>query len=232
MVSPISALVVDPQKYAIEVHWKGSDGAVLGSLSKLREYIKNSNREGRERTLIMGMNAGMYLQSPKGHPMGLLVVDGQPGCCKNGDHGILKLNKGNSRSANFYVKPNGVFYVTKSGKAGVCLSGDFNKIKGVRWATQSGPILVLNGKINSNKTLSPTSRSKYIRNGVGIRKDGHVVFAISNRPVNFYEFALFMQQKGCHHALYFDGGVSSMYCPRLGRLGLGRNLGPMVAVIQ
>jgi uncharacterized protein YigE (DUF2233 family) len=92
--------------------------------------------------------------------------------------------------------------------------------------------LVLNGKINSNKTLSPTSRSKYIRNGVGIRKDGQVVFAISNRPVNFYEFALFMQQKGCQHALYLDGGVSSMYCPRLGRLGLGRNLGPMVAVIQ
>jgi len=69
MATPISALVVDPQRYAVEVHWKGSDGAVLGNLSKLREYIKNSNRGGRERTLIMGMNAGMYLQSPMGNPI-------------------------------------------------------------------------------------------------------------------------------------------------------------------
>jgi len=32
--------------------------------------------------------------------------------------------------------------------------------------------------------------------------------------------------------LYFDGGVSAMYCPQLGRLGFGHNLGPMVGVIQ
>lgn len=232
MANPFSALVVDPRKFAIEVHWIGRDGAVLGTLGRLREHVKVSNRGARERTLIMGMNAGMYLGTPQGHPMGLLVVDGHKGCCKNANHGRLRLNYGNSRSANFYLQPNGVFYVTKTGKAGVCISRDYPKIKGVQWASQSGPMLVLNGKVNNHRAFSASSQSRYIRNGVGIRKDGHVVFAISNRPVNFHEFALYMQQKGCQNALYFDGGVSAMYCPQLGRLGFGHNLGPMVGVIQ
>jgi len=80
MANPFSALVVDPRKYAIEVHWKGRDGAVLGTLGRLREHVKVSNRGARARTLIMGMNAGMYLGTPQGHPMGLLLIDGHKGC--------------------------------------------------------------------------------------------------------------------------------------------------------
>jgi uncharacterized protein YigE (DUF2233 family) len=93
-------------------------------------------------------------------------------------------------------------------------------------------MLLVNGQINRAKAFASTSPSKTIRNGVGIRKDGHVVMAISNRPVNFHEFALYMQQQGCINALYLDGGISAMHCPRLGRFGQGRKLGPLLAVVE
>jgi len=229
---PISSLVVDPARYRIEVHWKDRNGSLLGDLGRLKEYVEKSNNAQGRRKMVLGMNAGMYLATPLGHPMGLLVVNGRQGCCKASGHGKLILKQGASRNSNFYVQPNGVFYITQSGKAGVCKSAEFARVRDIQWATQSGPLLVINGQINRAKAFSTTSSSKTIRNGVGIRKDSHVVMAISNRPVNFHEFALYMQQQGCVNALYLDGGISAMHCPRLGRYGKGRNLGPLLAVVE
>jgi len=238
LIKPFTSLIVDPGRYRIEVHCKGRDGKVLGNLGRLKAHIEDANTNSRGRRLILGMNAGMYLESPQGHPMGLLVVDGHAGCCRSaghGDtpgHGRLLLNRGSAKNANFYIQPNGVFYVTRDGKAGICTSRGYLKRSKVQWATQSGPMLIVNGQINQSRAFSPSSNSLYIRNGVGIRKDGHVVFAISNRPVNFHQFAQYMLREGCYNALYLDGGVSAMYCPRLGRLNTGRKLGPMLAVIE
>jgi uncharacterized protein YigE (DUF2233 family) len=232
MAYPFSSLVVDPARYRIEVHWKDRNGDLLGDLGRLKTFVENSSGAQGRRKMVLGMNAGMYLATPNGHPMGLLVVNGRQGCCKASSHGKLILKQGAARNSNFYVQPNGVFYITKSGKAGVCKSTEFGRAKEIQWATQSGPMLLVNGQINRAKAFTPKSTSKTIRNGVGIRKDGHVVMAISNRPVNFHEFALYMQQLGCVNALYLDGGISAMHCPRLGRYGKGRELGPLLAVVE
>lgn len=232
MANPFSSMVVDPARYRIEVHWKDRNGDLLGDLGRLKTFVENSNVAQGRRKMILGMNAGMYLATPNGHPMGLLMVNGRQGCCKNSSHGKLILKQGAARNSNFYVQPNGVFYITKSGKAGVCKSTEFSRAREIQWATQSGPMLLVNGQINRAKAFAPKSSSKTIRNGVGIRKDGRVVMAISNRPVNFHEFALYMQQQGCVNALYLDGGISAMHCPRLGHFGKGRNLGPLLAVVE
>jgi len=97
-------------------------------------------------------------------------------------------------------------------------------------ATQSGPLLLENGEINP--ALSPASRSKHIRNGVGVR-GSEAIFVISNAPVTFYEFATyFRDQLHCRDALYFDGVVSSLYYPLAGRRDSSFDVGPIIAVVE
>ena len=49
---------------------------------------------------------------------------------------------------------------------------------------------------------------------MGVRKDGVIVFAISNGQVTFYEFAsLFLMKLKCPNALFLDGDISAFYVP-------------------
>ncbi|MBI9098669.1 MAG: phosphodiester glycosidase family protein, partial [Spirochaetaceae bacterium] len=86
-------------------------------------------------------------------------------------------------------------------------------------ATQSGPLLVYSGVINRN--FSRGSDNRFVRNGVGIFRENDtdlVIFAISNRPVNFYDFAHFFRDfLHCSDALYLDGHISAMFLPSLQR---------------
>lgn len=82
------------------------------------------------------------------------------------------------------------------------------------YATQSGPLLLVAGQ--PNPLFMPNSTNVVVRNGVGLRPDGRVVFAMSRGPVNFYDFATYFQRRGCREALYLDGFVSRLYCPALG----------------
>lgn len=99
------------------------------------------------------------------------------------------------------------------------------------FATQSGPMLVVDGKIHPK--ISTDGPSQKIRNGVGVRDDGRTaVFVISERPVTFGAFArLFKDDLGCRNALFLDGSVSSLYAPNLNRSDLSRPLGPMVGAV-
>ena len=101
-----------------------------------------------------------------------------------------------------------------------------------RDATQSGPMLVIDGALHPR--FLPDSTSRYVRNGVGTSADGRTaVFAISNEAVTFHQFgSLFRDYLGLPNALYFDGKVSRMYARSMGRSDFGFQLGPMVAVIQ
>ena len=94
-------------------------------------------------------------------------------------------------------------------------------------ATQSGPLLVQDGKINA--ALNPQGTSRLIRNGVGIVSSTRVVFAISEDPITFYEFALlFRDGLKCADALYLDGNVSSLYVKSLGRDDERVPIGPII----
>ena len=92
-------------------------------------------------------------------------------------------------------------------------------------------MLVIDGALHPR--FLPRSNSRFIRNGVGVSADGtEVIFAISNERVNFDHFGrLFRDHLKTPNALYFDGKVSRLFAPELGREDLGFPLGPMVGVV-
>ena len=179
----------------------------------------NKKLAGAGQTLQFAMNAGMFERDLS--PVGLLVIDGQ-------ELAPLNLARG---FGNFYLKPNGVFMLTDAG-ARVLESSEYRQWPGkVLLATQSGPLLVQHGAIHPS--FNPQSTSRLIRNGVGVTSSGEVVFAISETPVNFFEFAtLFRDVLRCPDALYLDGNVSSLFIPALGRNDARARLGPIIGVVQ
>ncbi|MHB8885429.1 MAG: phosphodiester glycosidase family protein [Methylovirgula sp.] len=192
----------------------GEDGKPYGSFAALTNALKQ-----RGETLLFGMNAGMFQTNLR--PVGLYV---------EAHHVIRRINE-RGGSGNFHLKPNGVFFFGNH-SAGVMETSAFAK-SGLKpeYATQSGPMLVIDGAIHPKIQASGTSQK--IRNGVGVR-DGHlVIFAISEVPVTFYRFAsLFRDRLACPNALYLDGSVSSLYLPSLGRADGLRPIGPIVGVVE
>ncbi|TIU83702.1 MAG: hypothetical protein E5W06_18585, partial [Mesorhizobium sp.] len=188
----------DPKHYSIELFWKDPDGKLYQSLHNLR-----SAQQAAGRTMLFGINAGMY--HPNLAPVGLYVERGQQ----------IASAKTGAGSGNFSMQPNGVFYLS-DGKAGVRATKDYLKRSPkVDYATQSGPMLVIDGKLHPK--FQADSPSRKIRDGVGVRGDGVVVFAISNDVVTFHEFArLFRDELDCPNALFLDGSISSLYAPAIG----------------
>jgi prepilin-type processing-associated H-X9-DG protein len=203
---------VDLRRYEVRLFWRGPDGDVLGSFDRLKETPEGSR-------LAFAMNAGMYHEDRS--PVGLYVEKGK------------ELKAANTRNGpgNFHLKPNGIFYV-KGRQAGVLETSVYLKRK-VRpeFATQSGPMLVINGQIHPQ--FSEQSTSRKIRNGVGVKGRDTVVFAISEEPVTFSTFArLFRDELGCANALFLDGSVSSLYVPSLERMDSFMPMGPIVGALR
>lgn len=202
----------DPKKDDLRLFWRGPDGQPLGSFEAVAGRLKPGEK------LIFGMNGGMY--DDYNAPVGLYIEQG------------VELKRANTRggAANFHLKPNGVFFVG-GGQAGVWETSHFlSQRPTAEYATQSGPMLVLNGKIHPRIHAEGTSVK--LRNGVGIDHDGMVVFAISNEPVTFFQFAsLFLDKLQCDNALFLDGSISALYAPELGRDDFTLPMGPIVGVV-
>lgn len=186
----------DPQRQAIRLFYRDERGRRFGSLGRLRAWLAQ-----RPDSLVFAMNGGMY--APGGVPRGLFIENQKQLTPLDTTHG----------PGNFYLRPNGVFYLTTARRAGICATGEFPSKAGVAYATQSGPLLLVAGQ--PNPLFAPNSANVVVRNGVGLRPDGRVVFAMSRGPVNFYDFAAFFKSQGCREALYLDGFVSRLYCPAL-----------------
>lgn len=203
----------DPAKDTIRIYG-GPEGTTDGaSYWSVRDIL----RENRE-FMIFGMNAGMY--HPDYSSVGLLVENGRVHKPLNRDAGV----------GNFFLKPNGVFYIGR-GMAGVLESDAYAATQPeALYATQSGPMLVVDGRIHPR--FLPQSDSLNVRNGVGALPDGRVVFVISREPVRFYDFAtLFRDRLGSRNALYLDGSISSLYAPEVQRNDRFARMGPMVTVV-
>jgi len=104
----------------------------------------------------------------------------------------------------------------------------------VKFATQSGPMLVIDGAIHPAFIVDSNDRKP--RNGVGVSSQTEVHFVITKGRVNFYEFARFVRDGlGCRNALYLDGGEApGLYAPELGRNdtpGHG-GYGPIITVVE
>jgi uncharacterized protein YigE (DUF2233 family) len=192
------------------------DGTPLGSLGNLRDWL-----ESRGQRLVFATNAGMF--TPDRTPVGLYVEEGRE---------LVSLNT-REDSGNFFLKPNAVFFVTET-QAGILESHAYKSRapEKVLYATQSGPALVLGGKLHPSFREGSKNRADR-RSGVGILAPDRVVFAIANQPVNLHEFASFFREElGCQDALYLDGVVSRMYLPALGREELDGDFGAMMAISE
>jgi uncharacterized protein YigE (DUF2233 family) len=170
------------------------------------------------KALAFAMNAGMYHRDLA--PVGLYVEDGV-------EQSKLVTRDG---PGNFGLLPNGVFCIGEGFR--VVESRAFKADRpDCRYATQSGPMLVIGGELHPK--LLPGSDSLYVRNGVGVSEDGtRAVFAVSNDAVNFHSFARFFRDEmGLPDALYFDGNISRLYAPELGRHDGGFPMGPIVGTV-
>ena len=204
---------VDPATERLELFLYDEKGDPFGSFAALEQAYP-----GKE--ISFAMNAGMY-QADRS-PVGYFVQGGTE---------VHRLLTGASEG-NFGMLPNGVFCI-KFRHAFVHESNVIAAMSSLcDYATQSGPMLVIEGALHPR--FLPDGTSRYIRNGVGTPADGsQAVFAISNQPVTFYEFARFFRDgMGLPNALYFDGNVSRLHAPSLGRSDLGVPMGPIVAVIE
>lgn len=205
----------DARRSAIRLFLRAGDGAIYGAFSKLSDAVA-----GQGASLVFAMNAGMYDDAFA--PVGLYVEDGR------------RLHEANTQSGsgNFHLKPNGVFWIDGA-HAGVTETGRFLKSRAhPAFATQSGPMLLVNGRVNPHIHASGVSE-KY-RNGVGVA-EGHIVrFAISNAPVTFHQFAaLFRDHLKCPDALFLDGGTASaIYAPSLDRHDRFHPMGPIIGVVE
>jgi uncharacterized protein YigE (DUF2233 family) len=202
----------DLRHYDLKLLWKKPDGEIYGSLAN----IPHGNQSNKD-SLVFATNGGMY--RPDRSPVGLYIENGRE----------LQGAVTASGSGNFYLKPNGIFFVSGT-TAGILETSRFLQERPhADNATQSGPMLVIGGRIHP-RFLSD-SNSEKIRDGVGITDAKKVIFAISNDPVTFMQFAKFFRDRlHCPDALYLDGSISSIYAPSVQRADYLWPLGPIIAV--
>lgn len=171
-------------------------------------------------SLVFAMNGGMYHDDRR--PVGFYRDS-------YGDQASVNTNDG---PGNFHLKPNGVFWLNGS-DAGITESATYLET-GLDpiYATQSGPMLVIDGDLHPG--LNPDGTSHRRRNGVGVGANGQTVyFVISDSAVTFHEFAtLFRDVIGVPNALFLDGQVSRIYAPSINRDEIGTDLGPMIGVVE
>ncbi len=203
--------IVDLQKEEVCFFWKDDAGNILSNFQNLNAFVKKNHKK-----LVFAMNGGMYQKDLS--PQGLYIEN--------------KIEKQKidttSGNGNFYMKPNGVFSIAKN-VANISITRDF-KNKEVDFATQSGPMLVIDGKIHPE--FQESSKNLNIRNGVGVLPNGKVVFAISKEKINFYNFANYFKKLGCKNALYLDGFVSRIYYLEKEINQVDSNFGVMIGVLE
>lgn len=198
----------------LQLFLKSAEGETYGSFRAIDQALDTQGKR-----LAFAMNAGMYHRDMS--PVGLFLSDGVV-------EGDLVTREG---PGNFGMLPNGVF-CWADGSYYVVDSREYDAISGnCRYATQSGPLLVDHGNLHPRFLIDSTST--YIRNGVGVSEDNtRAAFVITDAPVNFHRFArLFRDHLGLPNALYFDGNISRLYAPQLGRHDGGFPLGPIVGVV-
>ena len=206
--------VVEARAADLRLFLYDESGRVFGQFGEVDTAL---GRQGQR--LAFAMNGGMYHSNRA--PVGYYVENGVE----------LMHVIPNAGPGNFGLLPNGIFCI-RPGRADVIETLAFlDQPRDCSFATQSGPMLVIDGALHPR--FLPDSTSRHIRNGVGTTADGgHAVFAISDSAVTFHEFGrLFRDGLGLPNALYLDGSVSRLYAPSIGRADAGCALGPILGVV-
>lgn len=203
--------VVNLKTQTLKFYLKDSAAYNYGSFQTLKTQLELNRQK-----LVFAMNGGMYLKD--GSPQGLYI-----------ENGITKtpLDTLEGAYGNFYLQPNGVFYMTDDRIGVVCQTSEFKTNAKITYATQSGPMLVINNKIHP--VFVKNSKHLHIRNGVGILPNGDLLFAMSKDSITLYDFAVYFRSVGCKNALYLDGFVSRTYLPEKNWEQLDGNFGVIIA---
>lgn len=207
---PLTHCIADPARHRIAMANLGADKQPFGSLGA---FAASANPA----LIAFAMNGGMYGDDLKS--VGYYVENGER---------LSELDRG-AGSGNFYMKPNGVFFGT-GGEWRILASDAFFSTVGDRpqFGTQSGPMLVMDGKLHPD--IQENGPSRAIRNGVGVDTKGQAHFVISGAPLSFGQLArYFRDELKVPNALYLDGQVSSLWDPASGRQDKGR-VGPIIVV--
>ena len=205
--------------YSLQLFWQQSDHQTpLLTFDNVLSTLSSSKK------LAFAMNAGMYNEHYA--PIGYTVIEGKQ---------IRALNT-KEGGGNFHLLPNGVMWWDKMGKVQItdtqAMQQQLNNGTAKPWfATQSGPMLVIDNEIHPKFNADGTSLK--FRNGAGVCDDGNIQFVNSDEPVSFYQFAtLFKDNLGCPNALFLDGGIASaLYAPTIDTHDK-TEMGVMIGVIE
>lgn len=213
--------VADMALYEVRLHlFNKKNGKNYFTFGAVLHVLQAEKKEAQ-----MITNAGMF--TPLHEPEGLYIEE-------QGKRSFPVDTGSSVSAANFYLKPNGVFFIDSADNFGVQQTEEFllrkkNGLPNVKMATQSGPMLVVNGEIHP--AFKPASGNLNIRSGVGLITNKKVVFVIGVSEVNFYEFASFFKDLfDCKNALYLDGAISQMYLRDIAPGVTGGNFGPIISV--
>lgn len=209
--TPLTDCIAIPERHRIATALAGSDGANFRSLAAFAQ-----SRDPL--TIAFAVNAGMF--DDEGDPIGYFVEGGER---------KKELNTADGEG-NFHMKPNGVFFGTGDSWE-IRTAEDFLRNVGDRpaFGTQSGPMLVINGRLHPE--ITPDGPSRTIRNAVGIDERGRAHFVISTAPISFGKLARFYRDElKVRNALYLDGSVSQLWNPATERLDGGAPIGPILVI--
>lgn len=205
---------LDMRKTEVRLFLRDEDGTPFATFGRVDAALQL-----RGERLALAMNAGMYHEDRS--PVGLYVENGVEEM-----HVITSDGPG-----NFGLVPNGILCL-RAQRADVIETGRFvSQHLSCRHATQSGPMLVIDGRLHPR--FLPDSTSLFVRNGVGTSADGtRLIWALSEEPVTFHHFArLFRDGLRLPNALYLDGNVSRLFEAASGRSDFGRPMGPILGVV-
>ena len=212
--APFTACTAKIPEDDIRLFLYDKTGNIYGQFQKLDNFLKEERLN-----IIFATNGGMYHADRS--PVGMYVENFKK---------VSPLIIGDG-PGNFGLLPNGVFCFNKK-EFMILETEKFARSKiQCQYATQSGPLLVIDGEIHPKFIKNGTS--KFVRSGVGISRDGSkAIFLISNQAVNFHHFAsTFLDRLEIDNALYLDGNISRLYSPKLNRIDFGFDIGPIIAVV-
>ncbi|HLX30746.1 MAG TPA: phosphodiester glycosidase family protein [Casimicrobiaceae bacterium] len=209
------ACEVDLRKDRLAMFWKSGNGEIYGSFAALEALLHEQGTK-----LVCGTNGGIFDESQK--PLGLYIENGRL---------LRRINLRRGAYGNFYLQPNGVFAL-KDERAEIVTTDEYEakpvaEKQRIRFAIQSGPVLLRNGEMNPLFIAGSTNLTT--RNAVCVRDPTDVALVAAQDPVNFYYFALALRDRfRCQSALYLDGSLSTFYPSK--RLPQSRPLAVLFAV--
>jgi uncharacterized protein YigE (DUF2233 family) len=152
------------QQSKMHLRWLDPEGKALSNFGALQQQI-----EGEGKKIAFATNAGIYERGPK--PCGLTIGDGKI---------LVPLNLADGEG-NFFMKPNGIFFLDAQHGPGIVESGEYPALTiKPRLASQSGPLILRRGMIHP--AFNVKSANFRQRSAVGIvSATKEIIFVMSDR---------------------------------------------------